>query len=61
MLTHHLTHTTQHTPPNTHTHTQEINFNQYLKSVERVQMNMFLETNRGRKVKKQFKEEAKKQ
>mmetsp|Transcript_20156 Transcript_20156/g.45084 ORF Transcript_20156/g.45084 Transcript_20156/m.45084 type:complete len:293 (-) Transcript_20156:316-1194(-) len=38
----------------------EITFNQYLQSVERVQMNMFLETNRGRKVKKQFKDEARK-
>ena len=32
----------------------EINYSTYIKSVERVQVNMFLETNRGRKAKKSF-------
>ena len=32
----------------------EINYSAYIRSVERVQINMFLETNRGRKVKKAF-------
>lgn len=34
----------------------EINYSQFVKSVEKVQVSMFLETNRGRKAKKAFKE-----
>jgi hypothetical protein len=34
----------------------EINYSTYIKSVERVQINMFLETNRGRKVKRAFRQ-----
>ena len=34
----------------------EITYTQFLRSVERVQVNMFLETNRGRKARRAFKE-----
>lgn len=34
----------------------EINYSQFIRSVEKVQVSMFLETNRGRKAKKAFKE-----
>jgi hypothetical protein len=34
----------------------EITYTQFLKSVERVQVNMFLETNKGRKARKAFRE-----
>mmetsp|Transcript_18882 Transcript_18882/g.31594 ORF Transcript_18882/g.31594 Transcript_18882/m.31594 type:complete len:249 (+) Transcript_18882:62-808(+) len=37
----------------------EITYNQYIASVERVQLNMFLETNKGRIVKKQMKNDNK--
>lgn len=38
----------------------EINYSQFVKSVERVQVNMFLETNSGRKARRAFKEMEKK-